>query len=246
MNIEKFVAGLHDYISRALRPLADRISDLEKRTLEKGEPGKDGKNGEPGKDGTSVTIEDVYPLINDLVAKAVEKIPPPKDGQDGANGRDGIDGAPGVDGKSVTLEEIKTNLLDPALSTWQLDFERRAQDTLQRSIDRIPAPKNGENGKDGADGFGFDDLSITHDEPGTIVLRFERGAQVKEFTLRIPVFIDRGVFVEDQKYTQGNGVTFGGSFWLAQVDDPQGKPGLSKDWRLAVKKGRDGRDAKVA
>jgi hypothetical protein len=45
-------------------------------------------------------------------------------------------------------------------------------------------------------------------------------------------------------YRKGDGVTWGGSFWIAQKDAPEGRPGLSDDWRLAVKKGRDGRDGR--
>jgi hypothetical protein len=41
--------------------------------------------GPAGKDGTSVTVEDVMPIIEDLVAQ----IPTPKDGQDGKNGKPG-------------------------------------------------------------------------------------------------------------------------------------------------------------
>lgn len=31
LDIEKFVAGLHDYLERALKPLAERIAALEKK-----------------------------------------------------------------------------------------------------------------------------------------------------------------------------------------------------------------------
>ena len=31
MNVEKFVAGLHDYMAKALRPLAERIEALEQQ-----------------------------------------------------------------------------------------------------------------------------------------------------------------------------------------------------------------------
>lgn len=39
-------------------------------------------------------------------------------------------------------------------------------------------------------------------------------------------------------------MTFGGSLWLAKKESPEGKPGQSDDWQLAVKKGRDGKDGK--
>jgi hypothetical protein len=58
-----------------------------------------------------------------------------------------------------------------------------------------------------------------------------------------PQFSDAGVFQEGKAYRQGEGVTFGGSYFLAQRDVPLGKPGESADWRLIVKRGRDGKDA---
>jgi hypothetical protein len=75
-------------------------------------------------------------------------------------------------------------------------------------------------------------------------LRFVRGEQVKEFAYRMPVPIDRGVWTE-RAYERGDEVSWGGSVWRAQRDNP-GKPGDGADngWRLAVKKGRDGRDGK--
>ena len=39
----------------------------------------------------------------------------------------------------------------------------------------------------------------------------------------------------------GDGTTWGGSFWIAQGETGE-KPDTGKGWRLAVKKGRDGRD----
>jgi hypothetical protein len=53
---------------------------------------------------------------------------------------------------------------------------------------------------------------------------------------------DMGVWGEGRSYLKGDGVTWGGSFWIAQ-DDTADKPEASaKSWRLAVKRGRDGKD----
>ena len=60
--------------------------------------------------------------------------------------------------------------------------------------------------------------------------------------LTLPVPLDRGVYLESKVYQRGDGVTFGGSWWIAQKDAPEGKPGTSPDWRLACKRGRDGAD----
>jgi len=166
------------------------------------------------KDGTSVTIDDVRPIVE----RYLEALPRPRDGQDG---------------KSVTLEEVRS-YLDDQHSAWALGFERRATDMLLRAIERMPAPK------DGRDGFSLDDLQLEQTDERTFVLRFVRGDLVREQTIRLGHPLDRGVFREGTAYERGDGVTFGGSWWIAQKDAPEGKPGASADWRLAVKKGRDG------
>lgn len=56
--------------------------------------------------------------------------------------------------------------------------------------------------------------------------------------------IDRGVWREENGYKKGDGVSFGGSWFIAQVDDPTDKPEMSEQWRLSVKRGRDGNRAK--
>lgn len=103
--------------------------------------------------------------------------------------------------------------------------------------------RDGVDGKDGLDGLGFDDLTVEHDGERAFTIKLAQGSRVKDFTFTVPAVIDRGVF-NDGTYTKGDGVTFGGSYWIAQKDVPEGKPGLSPDWRLAVKKGRDGKDGK--
>lgn len=225
------LAAAGRYIRKLFSDIEVRVKALEARPMpERGEPGlrgekgADGLNGKDGRDGKDGLDG--------------------KDGAPGLNGKDGKDGEPGkpgLDGKSVTLEEVRT-YLDAELATWALGFERRAQDVLQRAIDRMPAPKDGAPGLDGKDGFSLDDLQIDQRNERTVVLRFMRGDLVREHEIRLGHPLDQGVFREGTTYQRGDGVTFGGSWWIAQKDAPDGKPGVSSDWRLAVKKGRDGRD----
>lgn len=100
-----------------------------------------------------------------------------------------------------------------------------------RDLARLPGPR-------GKDGFGFDDLDMVENERG-VFLRFKRGDEMKEF--RLPIVTDRGVWKEGT-YRKGDGVTWGGSFWICQVDETSDKPDSGKGFRLAVKKGRDGKD----
>jgi hypothetical protein len=54
------------------------------------------------------------------------------------------------------------------------------------------------------------------------------------------ISLDAGVWTE-REYLAGDSVSHGGSSFIAQVATTA-KPGKSDDWRLAVKRGADGRD----
>jgi hypothetical protein len=212
----------------------------------------DGKDGKDGIDGKSITIDEVRPLIT----AAVEQIPKPKDGKNGTGVTvDDVlpqikawfdvlpkpkDGKDGTDGKSVTLDDVR-DLHESLFAKWQLDWERRAMEVNQRCLDRFEKPKNG---KDGLDGLGFDDMTETFDGRRTWTRRYTRGDEVKEFTWKVPALIECGVWIHGKEYEQGDGVTCGGNYWIALVDT-KARPGENNsDWRLAVRKGRDGKDAR--
>jgi integrin beta 3 len=100
---------------------------------------------------------------------------------------------------------------------------------------------DGRDGKDGVDGFGFDDLTLGYDGERTLTLRFARAGRVKEFPVVVPWPLDLGVWKAGNVHARGDGVTHGGSWWIAQRDTTA-KPGESEDWRMCVKRGRDGKD----
>lgn len=89
--------------------LERQISELEKRAPvpgpqgEKGETGEQGPQGERGADGLSVEISEVVeaalPSINEAIAKAVDEMPKPKDGEPGPAGPKGDKGEPGENGE---------------------------------------------------------------------------------------------------------------------------------------------------
>lgn len=186
-----------------------------------GERGPPGEKGDPGEQG---------PVGRDGAA-----------GERGADGLPGMDGAPGrdgIDGKSVTVEDLR-GLIEGEVVKALLDFERRASDVMQRAIERIPTPKDG---RDGADGLSIEDLTVTDDGDGNVTLAFLRGEVRREFALRLPRFKDCGVYRPDAQYQKGDGVSWAGSFFIAQMDGPPGKPETDgSGWRLAVKRGRDGK-----
>ncbi len=172
------------------------------------------------KDGASVTLDDIAPLIADQVKAAVAALPVPKDG------------------KSFTIDDVR-HILEAEQAKWALEFERRASDVLQRAIERMPAAKSGR------DAFDLDDIDLSQSDDGrTITLAFRRGDDVREKSFTLAVMLDRGVYQPDRQYAKGDGVTYGGSFWIAQKDSPA-RPDSGDGWRLSVKRGRDGKDGKL-
>ncbi|WP_424135126.1 hypothetical protein [Roseomonas chloroacetimidivorans] len=95
------------------------------------------------------------------------------------------------------------------------------------------------------DAFGLDDLSVDYDGERTIVLRFARSGQTKEFTLALPVVLDRGAWREGTTYAKGDAVTWAGSLWIAQTATKSKPDAADGSFRLAVKRGRDGKDGTV-
>ncbi len=181
----------------------------------------------PAEPGKSVTVGDVAPMLAELVDKAVSAIPAPKDGQDGLGIKELLIDRAGE--LVATMTNGETRRIGPVVGK---DADMPALEKMAREmIEALPKPK------DGLDGIGFDDLSMVEETDG-IYLRFARGENVKRF--RLPVVIDRGIYREGL-YRSGDGVTYGGSFWIAQEDTTE-KPDGGKGWRLAVKRGRDGKD----
>lgn len=181
------------------------------------------------KDGQSVTVADVTPLIEERVAKAIAAIPAPKDGAGVSEliiDRDGALVATMTDGRMKHLGPVVGRDADQAA------LERLAVDLVAKAVAAMPAPR------DGIDGLGFDDLSLRFDGERKFVLVFQRGDAVKEFAVPVPGLVDQGVFRAGQDYLPGDGVSWGGNFWIARRET-SAAPGDGDDWRLAVRKGRD-------
>lgn len=200
--------------------------------------GAPGEKGEPGRDGQSVSDEDIKAAVDAAIGQASEglraevseRIDVALRSYNGevesrvveierrlsaavANVRDGRDGQPGRDGKDG-----------------------------ERGLPGLDG-KDGRDGINGKDGLGFDDMTEELAEDGrTLVRRYVRGDEVKEFRHTLGIVLDRGGWKEGH-FEPGDGVTWGGSFWIAQCAT-KAKPDTNGDWRLAVRRGRDGKDGK--
>lgn len=170
--------------------------------------------------------------LEDRPMPEVIKGDPGEPGEKGADGKDGVDGRDGagiIDGFVSRDGHLIATLSDGST----------------RDFGEIIG-KDGAPGKDGRDGFGFDDMDVAVlEDDRTIELSFKRGDDEKAFTLKWPTVIDRGVYKAGDTYDAGDAVTWAGSLWIAQKQTDAKPDTADSGWRLAVKRGRDGKDAKV-
>lgn len=172
--------------------------------------------------------------IAELEARTPEKGDKGEPGERGADGAAGADGAPGKDGADG--RGVKDLLIDREGS-----LIATMDDGATKNLGPIIG-KDGAPGKDGRDGFSLDDFDCEAIDERTIRLKFVRGEEAHSYELTFPVPVYRDVYKEGSEYERGDMVTWGGALW--HCDAPtKDKPGTD-NWTLAVKKGRDGKDAK--
>lgn len=237
---QEIVKEVKSFVTKELAPLIKRLDDLDKRFDALPAPN----------DGKDADMNEVRSMITDELKSITEAV-------------NAIKPAPELPDIPKMIDEAIAARMDVE------DMERSIEGVVRSVLSEIPQPVSvksalidrddhliltlsngdtkdlgvvvGKDGDPGKDGFGFDDLDFEYDGEKTAYLKFSRGEDVKEFTLNMPVVIDRGVFSEGKEYLPGDGVTWGGSFWIAQQKTTD-KPDDKTSWRLAVKKGRDGRD----
>lgn len=197
----------------------DAISDFKK---EQPEPvnGKDGANGKDGDDGKDADINEIKEYIDSLFLK----IQPPVDGRDGRDGRDAIE-----------MEIIP--LIDEEKSYPRGTYAKH-KGGLWHSYQNTSGMRGWECMVEGIESISIDQVS---ERSFKSVVTYSSGS-VLEKSFSIPAILDKGVYSDTGTYEKGDGVTYAGSYWIVQKDSPEGKPGSSDDFRLAVKRGRDGRE----
>jgi hypothetical protein len=238
-----------------LEALIKPIEDFMTKRLAEVPPPKDGKDADAAQieaaakaavealprpqDGKSVTVEDCRPLIEECVHAAVSALPKAKDGDPGPKGDKGDDGERGEPGEKGDPGRDGVGL-SGALIDRDDNLVLTLTDGKTVSLG-VVVGKDGAPGKDGADGLGFDDLSV-EDAGMEFVLRFARGEQVKEFRLAKPTLADMHAGVwKAGAHRRGTCVTWGGSMWLAKCDT-EAKPETNDDWVLVTKRGQNGKD----
>lgn len=214
----------------------------------------------------SIPEPPVPPDVGELVRMAVEALPAAKDGKDidpealralvRAEVVLQVAQSPAPkDGDSVDLEVVG----------------RQIAELVDAAVKALPAPKDGVGvagavidrggqliltlsdgrtcdlglvvGANGKSAFGDIDFDVAlKDDDRTIVFRMTQGDIAQSYELAAPWPLDQGIWSPDLAYVKGDGCSWGGDFYLAQIDAPTGKPGEGGGWRRAVKRGRDGKD----
>jgi hypothetical protein len=92
--------------------------------------------------------------------------------------------------------------------------------------------------------LGWPDLSFEVDERGRPALTLKKG----NTTIRQRVGLnDQGIWRSGASYVKGDVVTHNRSLFMCRFDHPSGRPeDASGHWRLAVMRGRDGKDGRDA
>lgn len=112
------------------------------------------KDGEPGSPGQSVTLEDVAPLVREMVATEVAALPPAQSGEPGKD-------ADPEQVRAIIVEELQVAVKAiPAPQDGHTPTEEEllpiVERVAQRIIEAIPVPKDGEPGPPGRDGKSAD------------------------------------------------------------------------------------------
>lgn len=210
--------------------VTDIIIDQVKEYLEANPP----LNGKDGKDGSSVTVDDVRPLVLDLVDEAVGALPVPVHVVSGLVDRDGV--------LNLNLSNGETRKVGKVVGDDGKDVDPgKVREWLEELVKEIPAPKDGKDGKDGV-GFEFIGFEQTGERSARLVVGNADGSKTKEFALTIPGQIHKGMWDENMEYEVGDCVTLASSQWCARVANKGSRPDTNNDhWFLAVKRGRDGK-----
>lgn len=228
----EFGKHIGQLIKESTAPLLKRIDALEKQLASRHE----------------LSVQDVIEQISleKVATMAAAMLPVPENGKDAevdlgalkAHLETLVESIPAVAPlPAPSVEEIAATF-ERRFSDLTLSWERQARDTFEKAADRMPKPKDG---TDAIPLEGFD-LALAEDSR-TVTLKMQAGDSVVEKTIKIAAVLDRGVFKTGSEYEKGDGVSYGGSFWIAKCDDPKGVPGTGEtDWRCAVKAGRPGKD----
>lgn len=264
---EEIFAAVRDYLQRSLEPLRVQLAAVqsEQRAAPiagpagevgpRGEPGQPGARGEKGEPGPQGAVGEPGPRGErgekgdtgepGLAGEPGPVGPPGPKGDPGAPGAAGEKGAPGADGRDA----LEIDIL-PAI-TGGKSYPRGTYASHRGGVWKAlrPTDELAEDGDAHVAGWacvvrGIDEIAV---EAGEDLRTFALGVRMSDGktvdkVFRQPVIIDRGVYKADRQYEAGDGVTWDGSFSIAQRSVRGEKPNESAAWRMAVRRGNNGKD----
>jgi hypothetical protein len=196
---------------------------------EKGNAGEQGERGLPGERGEKGDT-------GDRGLQGERGIP----GERGEKGIDGADGAPGRDALEIQI----VAQLDATKSYPRGTFASHNGGLIRAYRKTDPMGDDIEQAGWSVIVDGMRSVEVVQTGERTVsvcVAKTAGAAVVNDFRFPIPLY--RGVFKAGSAHQEGDLVTSGGSLWMAVKDAPNGKPDeQATDWRLVVKRGRDGKD----
>lgn len=169
-------------------------------------------------------------------------LPCPERGEKGEKGEAGKDGEPGRDALTIDILPAIDQARSYARGTYA--SHRGGVVRAARTTDYLDTLKDGETVE--TKGWqivlaGLAEQSIEQVDDRTFVMRqVDTAGRVTEKRATLPVMIYRQIWREGQ-YERGDTVTWGGSLWHCE-ETTREKPGTGKGWKLAVKRGADGKD----
>jgi hypothetical protein len=184
-------------------------------------------------DGKSVTVDELAPLVEESVLRAVSAIPAPKDGTDGKDGRDGVDGSNGADGRDGAdgIAGVDGTNGNDGADGKDADPEL-ISDMVQRAVDALPPAQPGKDA-----------------DPELVASLVDEKVRAAVAALPAPEKGEKGdagpvgslpalIGWEDRVHYQGDVVSFEGALYQAERDTGRAPP--HEDWACIVRAGRDG------
>lgn len=236
--------------------LAERLAAVEAREMPTAIKGDDGE----------VDMEQVAEIVQQHVREAVAAIPAPKDGEsvDLDEIKRMIDEAMPelpvpvpVEPDSEAIAAVVADSVSKAVSALPeakdgdngigladalIDKDGNLVITMTDGRTKTLGKVVGEDGEAGKT-FTLDDFDIEQTDERVLTFKFLRGDTMHSFEFEFPIAIYRGVWIE-QEYQRGDMVTWAGSVWHADKATSAKPDTPDSGWKLAVKRGRDGKDAK--
>lgn len=191
---------------------------------------KDGEPGRPGKDADSIHPDTVRVMVLDEVQKAVAAIRLPKDGEKGDPGRD-----------AIQIEVLP--FIDPRRSYPRGTCAAYAGGTIYALRNTTPGDAiNPDEWQVLLDGEASFDIVPSEDSRSLAIIRTTTSGSTLKREVPLPIPFEDGVYKTGRDYVRGAIVSYDGSGFICKVDKTSAVPGTSSDWRLFVKRGRDGKD----